>query len=114
MAVNPLARKQELQLHNVRKKGALLVMVKNEIKINSIVRHKIHKNNVCGVVRSIHQNHRGKKGPYALFNGLFITLDAKKILIIQILNSCNSSSDLEITDPENVNDIDLEVLNGKK
>ena len=90
-------------------------MVKNEIKINSIVRHKINKNNVCGVVRSFHQNHRGKKGPYAIVQWTFYYFvceedpDYPDTQLIAI-----PVSDLEITDPENVNDIDLEVLNAKK
>ena len=90
-------------------------MAENKIQINSIVRHKIHKNNVCGVVRSIHQNHRGKKGPYAIVQWTFYYFGCEEdsdypdtqFIAIPV-------SDLEITDPENVNDIDLEVLNGKK
>ena len=90
-------------------------MPKNEIKINSIVRHKIHKNNLCGVVRSIHSNHKGKKGPYAIVQWTFYYFgceedpdypDTKFIAVLV--------NDLEITDPENVNDVDLQVLNSKK
>ena len=87
-------------------------MPKNEIKVNSIVRHKIHKNNVCGVVRSIHQNYKGKKIPHAIMQWTFYYFGCEEdpdypdtqFIAIPV-------SDLEITDPENVNDIDLEVLN---
>ena len=90
-------------------------MAESKIQINSIVRHKIHKNNLCGVVRSIHSNHRGKKGPYAIVQWTYTYFgdeedpnypDTKFIAILV--------NDLEITDPENVSDIDLEVLNNKK
>ena len=90
-------------------------MPKNEIKVNSIVRHKIHKNNLCGVVRSIHSNHKGKKGPLAIMQwtcyyfGCEEDPDYPDTRFIAI-----PVSDLEITYPENVNDIDLEVLNAKK
>ena len=90
-------------------------MPKNEIKVNSIVRHKIHKNNLCGGVRSIHSNHKGKKGPLAIMQwtcyyfGCEEDPDYPDTRFIAI-----PVSDLEITDPENVNDIDLEVLNAKK
>ena len=90
-------------------------MPKNKIKVNSIVRHKIHKNDLCGVVRSIHSNHKGKKGPLAIMQwtcyyfGCEEDPDYPDTRFIAI-----PVSDLEITDPENVNDIDLEVLNAKK
>ena len=89
-------------------------MPKNEIKVNSIVRHKIHKNDLCGVVRSIHSNQKGKKGPLAIMQWTFYYFGCEEdpeypdtqFIAIPV-------SDLEITDPENVNDIDLEVLNEK-
>ena len=90
-------------------------MPKNKIKVNSIVRHNIHKNDLCGVVRSIHSNHKGKKGPLAIMQwtcyyfGCEEDPDYPDTRFIAI-----PVSDLEITDPENVNDIDLEVLNAKK
>ena len=90
-------------------------MAESKIQINSIVRHKIHKNNLCGVVRSIHSNHKGKKGLFAIVQWTFYYFGCEedpnypdtKFVAIPV-------NDLEITDPENVNDVDLQVLNSKK
>tara|TARA_R100000231_G_scaffold37912_2_gene33220 strand:- start:13 stop:279 length:267 start_codon:yes stop_codon:yes gene_type:complete len=81
------------------------------IQVNSIVRHKTHKNDLCGVVRAIHSNHKGKKGPFAIMQWTFYYFGCEedpnypetKFIAIPVC-------DLEITDPINVNDVDLKVL----